>query len=163
MKVIDNFLPKEQFEKLRDVCLSNYFPYYYIRTVNDNQKESDKKMFYFIHFFYKNGRGSSSEWYPMLHEILLKKITYDFLIRAKANCYPRSDKKITHPKHLDYKSPTKGLILSLNTCNGATILENGKEVKSVANRALFFNAFKPHASTNCTDQHARFNINVNYI
>ena len=143
MKVIDNFLPKEQFEKLRDVCLGNSFPYYYIRTVNDNQKESEKKMFYFIHFFYKNGRGTSSEWYPMLHQILLK--------------------KITHPKHLDYKSPTKGLILSLNTCNGATILDNGKEVKSVANRALFFNAFKPHASTNCTDQHARFNINVNYI
>ena len=91
MKVIDNFLPKEQFEKLRDVCLSNYFPYYYIRTVNDNQKESDKKMFYFIHFFYKNGRGTSSEWYPMLHQTLLRKINYNFLIRAKANCYPRSD------------------------------------------------------------------------
>jgi hypothetical protein len=163
MKVVDNFLPKEQFEKLRDICLGNSFPYYYIRTVNDNQKKSDKKMFYFIHFFYKNGRGTSSEWYPMLHQTLLRKINYSFLIRAKANCYPRSDRKITHPKHLDYKSPTKGLILSLNTCNGATILENGKEVKSVANRALFFNPSKPHASTNCTDQHARFNINVNYI
>ena len=102
----------------------------------------------------------------MLHQNLLIQINYSFLIRAKANCYPRSDRKITHPKHLDYrdyKSPTKGLILSLNTCNGATILENGKEVKSVANRALFFNPSKPHASTNCTDQHARFNINVNYI
>ena len=99
----------------------------------------------------------------MLSEILLDKINYNFLIRAKLNCYPRSDQKVIHSKHVDYTYRTKGLIFSLNTCDGATILENGKEVKSVANRALFFNPSKPHASTNCTDQHARFNINVNYI
>ena len=162
MKVIDNFLPKEQFEKLRDTFLSDYFPYYYIKNVAKDG-ENDKKMFYFIHYLYKNGRTNASKWYPMLSEILLDKINYNFLIRAKLNCYPRSDQKVIHSKHVDYTYRTKGLIFSLNTCDGATILENGKEVKSVANRALFFNPSKPHASTNCTDQHARFNINVNYI
>ena len=163
MKVIDNFLTEQEFKKLRDVCLGDNFPYYYASKVTKGQKQNDKKMFYLIHLFYNNGRVSASDWYPMLHEILLTKITYHFLVRAKANCYPRSDKKITNAKHVDYIYPTKGLIFSLNTCNGATILENGKEIKSVANRALFFNSSKPHASTNCTEQHARFNINDNYI
>ena len=43
------------------------------------------------------------------------------------------------------------------------ILEDGKEVKSIANRALFFDSMKPHSSTSCSDKKARFNININYL
>ena len=84
----------------------------------------------------------------------------------KVNCYPRTEKRIVHGRHVDFfnhKGSVNGLIFSLNTCNGATILEDGKEVKSIANRALFFDSMKPHSSTSCSDKKARFNININYL
>ena len=44
-----------------------------------------------------------------------------------------------------------------------TVLEDGTECESVANRLLLFDATKPHHSTTCTDQKRRVNINVNYM
>ena len=74
MKVIDNFLPKEQFEKLRDVCLGNSFPYYYIRTVNDNQKESEKKMFIFFTSSTKMGEEPQVNGTQCYTKFYLKKL-----------------------------------------------------------------------------------------
>ena len=88
------------------------------------------------------------------------------LLRIKINCYPKTEKIIIHGKHKDFSGfngSIKAVLFSLNTCNGSTILEDGKEIKSVANRALFFDCMKPHSSTSCTDKEARFNININYF
>ena len=65
--------------------------------------------------------------------------------------------------HIDYPFPHKGAILSLNTCNGYTKLEDGTKVDSVANRILLFDASTPHCSTTTSDTTARFNININYF
>lgn len=165
MKVIDNFLPLEDFKKIEELMTSDSFPYYFCDGVAKSVEE-DIKMFYFTHFFYVKNTPAS-DYYNLLVKTLLSKLDIFALIRVKGNCYTRSDKKIKHNTHVDFQEKinfkTKGLIYSINTCNGSTILDNGKEIKSVANRALFFDPMKPHCSTNCTDQKARFNINVNYI
>ena len=57
----------------------------------------------------------------------------------------------------------KSAILYINTNNGLTVLEDGTECESVANRLLLFDASKPHHSTTCTDQKRRVNINMNYM
>lgn len=160
MKVIDNFLPKENFNEIAQLLMGESFPYYFV----DGVAYKKDSMFYFMHHFYHRN-VPTSDWFNFINKNLLSKIDFFALIRVKANCYPSSKEKIIHDKHVDYDNniKSKGIILSLNTCDGGTILHNGKEIKSVANRALFFDPMKPHCSTNCTDQKARFNININYI
>ena len=93
----------------------------------------------------------------------LEKLEIKALIRVVANLYVKTDKIETHPFHIDYEFPHKGALLSLNTCNGGTILKNNKKIKSVENTVIFFDPSKPHASTSATDVKGRFNILVNYF
>ena len=62
---------------------------------------------------------------------------------------------------LDYDH--KAMIYYLNTNNGYTILKDGVKIKSIQNRALFFNPQEEHQSTTCTDLKCRMNININYF
>jgi len=81
----------------------------------------------------------------------------------KLNCYPRTDTLQTHEFHRDYPFSHKGCLFGFNTCDGATVFEDGTRVDSVANRAILFDAHELHASTSCTNQKARFNLNINYF
>jgi hypothetical protein len=64
--------------------------------------------------------------------------------------------------HNDFPFEHKGAILSLNTCDGGTWVEN-KFVKSEENQVIFFDPSKPHCSTSCTDNQVRVNIILNYF
>jgi hypothetical protein len=169
-EVIDNFLPKEDFETLKSVMMGYHFPYYFNDSITSNNSEKEKNnkdIFYFTHHAYNEG-SPQSDFFQLINKLLLPKINHFCLVRIKINCYPKTDKRIVHDQHVDYtnykgKDPLKGLIYSLNTCNGGTILHNGDEIKSVGNRALFFDSNKPHSSVSCTDEKARFNININYL
>ena len=97
------------------------------------------------------------------YRIILDKLEVKSLIRMKINLYPSTNIRETHPQHYDYSYKHKGCIFSLNTCDGATILEDGTEIKSVANRALLFNPQKLHSSTSTTNVKARLNVNINYF
>ena len=57
----------------------------------------------------------------------------------------------------------KSAIFYINTNNGLTVLEDGTEIKSVANRLLLFNASEPHHSTTTSNENRRVNINFNYL
>ena len=50
----------------------------------------------------------------------------------------------------------------MNSNNGYTYFEDGKKVKSVANRLLKFDNIKYHSGTTCTDKNQRVVININY-
>ena len=67
-----------------------------------------------------------------------------------------------HASHIDYDASHLGAIYSINTCNGYTRIGDTK-VESVANRIVFFDPSQRHASTGCTDQRRRLNINLNLI
>ena len=79
--------------------------------------------------------------------------------------YTRTEEVQVHPFHSDSSSieGLKGLILSINTCDGYTGFEDGTEVDSVENRAIMFDSTKPHHSTSCSNAPYRLNINVNYL
>tara|TARA_R100000329_G_scaffold39027_1_gene36774 strand:+ start:653 stop:1129 length:477 start_codon:yes stop_codon:yes gene_type:complete len=157
MQVIDNFLPKEEFEKLRDTIITWDFPFYFNHKVASEDSKSDD--FYFIHNIYIDNCARSNFFVSM--QPLLNKLQIQFLNRIKVNCYPRTESLITHDSHTDMDIPHKGAIYSLNTCNGGTYIGD-TFVPSVGNRILLFDPSKPHQSTNCTDKQARFNINMNY-
>ena len=52
MKIIKNFLPEEEFNKLKNIVTGSEFPYYFQNSVATFQ---DIKDFYFIHeLYFKN-------------------------------------------------------------------------------------------------------------
>ena len=53
-------------------------------------------------------------------------------------------------------------MFSINTNDGGTIL-SGNKIDSIENRVVLFDGNKPHSSSTCTNQKARFNINFNYF
>jgi hypothetical protein len=160
-EIIDNFLPNDEFQAIKEMMLNNKdFPYYYFPDVSYEGSEISDTM-YFIHLFYIN-QNISSSWYPIIAP-LINKLNPNALIRIKANLYPNINKNLEDVAHKDYPFEHKGAIFYINTNNGVTILEDGTKVESVANRLLKFEPHLLHNSTFCTDEKVRANININYF
>ena len=156
-KVIDNFLSKEDFNKIKEVMIGSNFPWYYNKEVSNlNSKDG----IYFTHNFFNLFTHSD---YVNILKPILKLLKPKSLIRIKGNLYPCTEKLIKHGNHIDYDYLHKGFIFYINTNNGYTILNDKIKIKSIENRGLFFNAHIKHCSTTCTDQKTRININFNYF
>lgn len=157
MEIIDNFLSTKEFNLIKQITMSNSFPYYYHKNV---AYKEDTNNFYFTHQFYDNNVPQSTHF--NLIKCLLDKLNIKSLLRAKVNCFPRTEKLIKYSNHIDYEFDCKGAIYYINTCNGGTYVGK-KFIQSIQNRMFLFDANKEHRSTNCTDQKCRFNININYL
>ncbi len=157
MKIIDNYLDKKDFNKLKDIFISANFPYYFNEYVSKDKEITGH--FYFTHTLYDNN-FSNSQFVNYINP-LLNKLNAFALRRIKINCYPKTENLITHDKHQDYPIKHKGAIYFLNTCNGGTYIED-KFISSIENRIILFDPSIFHASTNCTNEQARFTININY-
>ena len=163
MKLVDNLLPEEDFKSLQEIVLGNTIPYYYSSSVAKNDEERNHlDWFYFTHTLFEENKPVSP-FFDIFNEKLFKKLYKFAIYRAKINCYPRTETIVHHEKHIDHEMSHKGLILSFNSCDGYTVLEDGTMIESIANRGLFFDSSKKHNSTTCTNAKARFNININYI
>jgi len=160
-KVIDNFLPKEDFNILKNEIFSDKFEWYHIEDIA-NKGQKVENFFYQVHLVYKQSKPNSN-YYDLFLKNILYKMKIKSLIRIKTNLFPNQGKFIEHPSHIDYNFEHKGALFSLNTCDGYTKLEDGTKIDSVANRMLFFEAFKPHCSTNTLNKSRRININFNYF
>ncbi len=154
--IIDNFMDQTYFKQLQDVVMGDQMSWFFQKEVN-----SFDKNIYFTHILYQDYAPCSNLWGHFQN--LALRLDAKAFIRIKMNCYPRTDKIITHASHVDEDFKHRGALFYWNTNNGKTILENGTEIKSVANRMLLFNAARPHQSTTCTDQPARYNINFNFF
>tara|TARA_R100000664_G_C2694862_1_gene97501 strand:- start:183 stop:683 length:501 start_codon:yes stop_codon:yes gene_type:complete len=159
-KIIDNYLPEQDFKILQDIIFDNKLPWYFNKNVTYGDIE--EPYFYFSHILFEN-KKPNSEFYEVFSEKLITKLNPKGLARVKLNCYPRTKELENHISHKDFDYPNKVLLFSLNTCDGYTKLEGGEMIKSVENRALFFDGQTLHNSTSCTNQKCRFNININYI
>ena len=160
-KIIDNALPQEQFNLIKENILNSYFPWNLTTVItNENEVLPTHASFYFTHMFWE---GFSPEPQSQMFAPLLDLMDCHALMRIKANCYPSTPEKIVHDNHVDYPFPHKGAIFYLNTNNGLTILEDKVEVKSIENRLLLFDSSKMHTSTTCTDTKCRINVNFNFF
>ena len=164
-KVIDNFLDEEYFNSLENLFIDKkntvnvIMPWFFKKTVANDLVENN--IFYMTHMFYDGNRPTSNLYEKLVP--LLEKLKAICLIRVKANFYPNTTVLHEHPKHIDMDFPNSGAILSLNTCDGYTKLEDGTKINSVANRMLLFDPNTEHCSTTTTNDYARINININYI
>ncbi len=158
-KVIDNFLEKEEFLKLKEFVKSDYFPWFFQNEINNNHINRDD--FYFTHILYIDNKVNSPFYEKF--SILLKKINCKALIRLKANFYTKTKKVQIHEPHKDYDFKHNGCIFSFNTCDGYTLLKDGTKINSIENRILFFDPSIEHSSTSCTNDKGRLNVNINYF
>jgi len=160
-KIIDNFLQKKDFLKIKDTVLNVDFPWYYEPIINDLHEENKKDLTcYFTHLVFDNKINSS--FFELINEILLTKLNYSSLIRVKCNLHPHTSILEKHEFHVDYNYPHKGAIYYINTNDGMTLLQNNIEINSIENRLLLFDSSVEHASTSTTNEKARINININY-
>lgn len=160
-KVIDNFLPKENFLNIKTTLFGKNFPWYFYPDIAYTNKISKNHMFYMCHVFYAT--NSNSSFFDLIKTNLLNFIDIKALIRVKANFYPNQSIKKSNDPHIDYNFKHKGAIFSLNTNNGGTILKDGSKIDSIENRILFFDPSQMHDYENCSDQKTRINININYF
>lgn len=158
MKILKNFLKKEDFLEIKKVICGDYFPWYYNDAVNYN----GDNMFQFTHAFYKDN-NVYSDFFKILFPIL--NIIKPFsIVRIKANLLTKTEKIIEHGMHVDFNEKNlKTAIFYCNTNNGYTKFENGKIIKSEENKMVIFNCKEKHTGSTCTDKKNRIVINFNYF
>ena len=161
MKIINNFLSKEEFLTVRDNLVFNPgFPFFLHRGIT---KPGDSNNDWFgAHVVYDQG-VPTSDVYEEIGNIFFPYFEMRSLLRIKINFYPHTHSVIEHASHVDYDFSHTAAIFSLNTCNGYTKIGNDAIVDSVENRIVFFDGSNQHRSTTTSNQSGRFNISFNYL
>ncbi len=158
MKIIDNFLEKENFLELEKAFFGTEFPWYY----NDSKSLKGDVNFQFIHAIVWDKTILSPYW--KIVEPILKKLNYKEVIRVKANLTTKKNEIIKSPMHIDTGvKNSKTAVFYCNTNNGYTLFNSGEKVVSKANRAVVFEGNEFHCGVDSTDEKIRVVINFNYF
>ena len=165
MKIEDNFLKQEEFEKIQKLMGEpSPFPWFYADRI---VFEDDVDKFQFIHAFYDNHMPMS----PFSNELdsIINIIQPFSIVKIRAKLLTRTPEIVESTFHVDIPLLEENLkqwttsIFYINTNNGYTKFEDGTIVESVANRMVTFPANMKHCGTSCTDERRRIVINFNYF
>jgi len=159
MKVIENFLPNEVFDKIHGLMMGYRFDWHFNTFVGTDDDTED---FYFTHNFWEEEQQCSSFFELVIHPIM-GKVNFNFMIRARANCYTRKHEHYQNAFHTDQSFPHTVGLFSVNTNNGYTVFEDGTKHESKANTMILFPGEMKHASVAQTDEKLRVNINFNFV
>ena len=166
IEVIDNFLTKDEFQKLYDGMVNSRFQWGMGEAVREETSTVPYNYnWQMYHMFYYTPNIMNLDTMPLLQDIF-PKLNIGVLIKAKANCNFVTEKIIEHGMHVDVSELANictTAILYLNTNDGYTIFEDGTKVESVANRLVKFPTGLMHTGTSCTNSPNRLVINFNYI
>ena len=157
IKIIDNFLPEEEFKSIQSLMMSNGFNWFYSK----GRVTNDDGSFNMVHMFFQPEVGSNSEhlnmWNTFMNKVEAKKCE-----RIKANLIFKTPTIELTEYHNDYDD-IKTAIFYINTNNGYTEFESGVRVSSVANRVCIFDSNLRHRGTTHTEgDQQRIVVNFNY-
>lgn len=159
-EIIDNALPQEDFENIKNFMLSPNFSWNLTPVVSYYEENLPiTASYYFTHLFWDSFH---TEKEAQIFAPILNKIECRAIMRIKGNLYPSTETIVHHVDHIDYEFPHRGAIFYINNNNGITVI-NGKKVQSIENRLLLFDPTVPHHSTTCTNDKCRVNINFNFF
>ncbi len=171
MKIEDDFLDQENFDKLQNEIMSENMPWVYSDGIvaPSGHPLGEKGKFQFIHTFYRKDVPTVPS--ITIVEPILNRINSISLWRIKTNLLTRTSNIIENAFHIDMFSNMSEeklkqwttSIFYVNTNNGYTEFEDGTKVESVANRFISFPANLKHRGTSCTDENTRVVINFNYF
>ena len=157
MKIIDNFLPEDEFKSIQSFMMGGEFRWFYV----DGRAFVDDGSFHMTHMFFQPEVGSNSEhlnmWNTFMNKVGAKKCE-----RIKANLTFKTPTIETAPFHTDF-ADMKTATFYISTNNGYTEFENGVRVNSVANRVCIFDSNLFHRGTTHSEgDHQRVVVNFNY-
>jgi hypothetical protein len=157
MKIIDNFLPEDEFKSIQSFMMGGEFRWFYV----DGRAFVDDGSFHMTHMFFQPEVGSNSEhlhfWTNFMNKVGAKQCT-----RIKANLTFKTPTIELTEYHIDYEN-IKTAIFYINTNNGYTEFESGVRVSSVANRVCIFDSSLKHRGTTHTEPDPRrIVVNFNY-
>ena len=166
MKIIDNFLPMEDFIAIKHTVMQHNFPFFVNTTVTSSPEPDEPWRWYGTHVAYDNDVPTSDCFEPLYNCFIPRfgemECGFKSLIRIKINMYPHTSEVKENFKHVDCDFPNYGAVYSLNTCDGYTRLVDGTKVDSVENRLVLFEGGDIHNSTTTTTE-LRYNINFNWL
>jgi len=156
MQIINNFLPQEIYQNIKDNILSDHFPWFF----NENVLSDRKSTYQFTHTFYvdQNAHSSFCELLKPIMDILKPQN----IVRVKANLNPQTEKIIETGLHTDSSNDKlKSAVFFLNTCDGYCKINN-KKFFSQDNTMLIFNSNIDHTGSTTTNKKRRVLINIIY-
>ena len=162
MKIIDNFLPKTDFEVIQQFLLGDNFSWNLLPSIANNKQGLDQ--YQFVHTFFDISKPSLQNYSNFLTP-LFSKLQAKYILRVKANLRPRTTQGVLSDYHTDLDLNQQTAIFYLNTNNGYTKFQDNtlQDVPSVANRLLTFYGGLKHCGASCTDSNYRILLNINYI
>ena len=164
IEIKDNFLDKEDFDKIKEVYNSPNIPWAMGDILYDDEINSEVSVLdnlQFINPVYSMNQPVSQlfdYWIP-----ILKKTKAVALYSIKINLNPRTPKIYEHGLHTDTGFMCKTGVFYINSNDGYTSFEDGTKVESVENRFVSFNSDMKHSGTSCTNQKYRLVMNINYF
>ena len=163
VKVIDNFLKPDEFEKILDVIAHKSFPWF-ISDMSDYADDNNTQLY---HIFYNNNVPNSDYYYKL--EPVYRPLNIFSLFKVRAIATMQSN-GIDNHYHTDLEfqgSPTAATtaVYYINENDGGTQFEHdGKIIKSVANRMVIFNSNLKHRTVKHTNGVPfRYVLNINYV
>jgi|TARA_B100000073_G_C23706197_1_gene562402 hypothetical protein len=170
IKVIDDFLPANEFSKLESILMGRDFPWYFIDIINyewSEKEKNDLRSFQFVHLLLGVSYENYSDYTRMIVDMFGDRLNAFMFMRIKANLNINSDKIEAYDWHTDYYSDwsekSKSAVFYVNSNDGYTEFEDGVKVESVANRIAIFPTMKLHRATNCTNSKSRVVLNFNFF
>ena len=164
MKIVDNFLPREDHLKILNCLEDSHFPWFFNKEKDSPEKAHLITQFQFVHSFFRG--TEKSIFYPHIVPIL-SLLKPRILIRAKANLNPYSQKLVEGEFHKDHSiKQVTVAIYYVNSNDGYTVIKTKnklEKVDSIANRLVVFSSSLSHKGTNSTNCKNRMVINFNYI
>jgi len=160
MKIINNFLPKQEFKDLQTLMYSDEMEWHYRDT---QVKSGDQE--YFVHCFFNRSIPSSRHF--MWMDSIITKLNAAALIQIRANLTVQKEKQYESGWHTDYINSNYGTtaILYMNTNNGYTKLKINGKIKKIPceeNKMIIFDQNIEHCAGLTTDTKTRMVINFNY-
>ncbi len=160
-KVIDNFLPKVEHERVV-FLLQNVIPWFYNDHVVNPEDRLDPIKYQMVSPIWAWGKFHNEVCLtPELASYFERALDIRTWVRIKANLSIKNTKIIEQDLHIDGNFGDYTAVYYINTCNGYTYFKNGKKVESVANRMVIFPRDTMHSGTTSTDSYRQV-INFNY-
>ena len=129
MKIYNNILSPQTFEKITDIILADNFPWYYGDTAYANSKDASLFGYSFFHMLY-DGTFNSSQGHLLemafLNMLDVAGEKLDKLIRIRLGMITVTSKTILHPPHVDFDFPHRTGLFYLNSTDGDTVIYNEK-------------------------------------
>lgn len=163
-EIIDNFLPRSNLKRLKEITSQEKFPWF----LNEQKVDSEnnlKKNCILLHPLYEYNVPVSELFGEI--EILLKRLDFRSLINAFVKVELIGENIIEKKPVIEFPFPYNTAIFYLNNSDGYTMLKSSDgdtiTIENIQNRILIFDDSLTYFDTNCTKDHKKVSIILNYL